>query len=71
MFHNLPLEKFIFLFYSSKMTVERILAKKGNGHNGNGCKTENNRFIPKDIYRNNKRRMPKHPQREKKKQSST
>lgn len=52
------------------MTVERTFAKRGNGHNGNGCKTENNHHIAKDIYRDNKRRMPKHPRKEEKKQGS-
>jgi hypothetical protein len=51
------------------MTVERTFAKNSNGHNGNGCKTENPYHISKKDYRDGKRRMPKHPRPEKKKQS--
>ncbi len=49
------------------MTAEIFFAKNSNGHNGNGCQTENPHHIPKDIYRDSKRRMPKRPKREPKK----
>jgi hypothetical protein len=53
------------------MIVERAFSKKSNGHSGNGCKTENPYHLPKENYRDNKRRMPKYPsQKEKKKQSN-